>query len=157
MSGSQWATASPADRPYLGIGALYAVAGRPDRARELLARFEAESPPAKAPATGSERMALQGEIALAEGKFDESIRLFRGSNVAEDGAPISCTACTEFALGRAFDAAGKADSALAHFTAYLELPVARRIQIDYLARAVVEKHLGELYDSRKENARALER
>ena len=73
----------------------------------------------------------------------------------EDGAEISCTACTEFALGRAFDAAGNADSALAHFTAYLAIPVARRIQIDYLARAAVEKHLGELYDARKNNPEAL--
>jgi tetratricopeptide (TPR) repeat protein len=155
VAGKQWSTASAADRPYLEVVRHFAVAGRPDRARELLARFEAESPQARAPSTGPERMALQGEIALAEGKFDESIRLFRGSNVAEDGAEISCTACTEFALGRAFDAAGDADSALAHFTAYLAIPITRRIQIDYLARAAVEKHLGELYDGRKNTPEAL--
>ena len=45
--------------------------------------------------------------------------------------------------------------ALAHFAAYLAIPITRRIQIDYLARAAVEKHLGELYDARKNNPEAL--
>jgi tetratricopeptide (TPR) repeat protein len=155
VAGRQWSSASPSVRPYLQIGTRYAIAGRPDRARDMLARFDAERPSARAPASQASRTELQAEIALAERKFDESIRLFRAASIAEDGAPVICVSCVEYNLGRAFAAAGKPDSAIAHFTAYVALPAVQRLDIDSRALAEVEKRLGELYDSRNDRANAI--
>jgi tetratricopeptide (TPR) repeat protein/TolB-like protein len=155
IGGPEWAAAAPIDRPYLGVATLYAEAGRADKARQLLARFDAEDPAAKAPNNGFQRAAVLGEIALAENKPQEALRQFRAATVGEDGAPTGCDACNAFNVGRAFDAAGQPDSAIAQFTAYLAVPVARRINIDYRALARVEKRLGELYDARHDRQNAI--
>ena len=155
IAGAQWKAAPATDRPYLDVASLYAMAGRPDRARELVARFDAEDPGAKAPRSRARRDQRLGEIALAEKKFDEALRLFRAAAVAEDGAPVTCGACVEYDLARAFDAAQSADSALAHYLAYLAVPMTRRAGIDGMALAHVEKRLGELYDARNQRDLAI--
>jgi len=151
----EWAATLPVDRPYFSIATLYAEAGRTDKARQMLARFDAEDPAAKAPNIGFQRAAVLGEIALAENKPQEAIRQFRLASIGEDGAPTGCDACNAFNLGRAFDAAGQPDTAIAQFSAYLAVPPARRLPIDYRALARVEKRLGELYDANHDRQNAI--
>jgi TolB-like protein len=155
VAGQEWAGTAPIDRPYFAIATLYAEAGRADKARQLLARFDAEDPAAKAPSNGFQRAMVLGEIALAENKPQEALRQFRAATIGEDGAPTGCDACNAYNLGRAFDAAGQPDSAIAQFTAYLAVPIARRLNIDYRALARVEKRLGELYDAKHDRQNAI--
>jgi hypothetical protein len=155
IAGKQWSAASPIDRPYLLVARYYAVAGRPDRARALLARHLAEDPSAKAPSEQAARTRVEGEIALAEHRYPDALRLFRAGGIAEDGASVECGSCTEFNLARAFDAAGQLDSAMVRYTAYLALPVSARLESDPIALARVQKRLGEIYDSKNERQKAL--
>ena len=159
VSGRDWAAATTGDRPYLDVAELFARAGKPDRARVVLAKYEAEAPDAKAPDTRSYIAGVQGEIALAEGKTDEAIRQFRAAAVGVDGASAPCLSCVWFALARAFDRAGQADSAASYLERYLAIkPGERGIgpnSSDALALAAVEKRLGELYDAKHDKANAL--
>jgi tetratricopeptide (TPR) repeat protein len=154
VAGSQWSAAPAVNRPYFFVATSYAYAGAPDRAQALLARFDAESPTARAPASRPGRMNVQAEIALADKKYDDAIRLFRAADVSEDGES-NCPPCVEFNVGRAFDASGSADSARVHFLAYLAIPVVRRITTDNSDLAVVDKRLGELFDARHDKVNAL--
>jgi tetratricopeptide (TPR) repeat protein len=156
VAGPQWSAAAPDQRPYIMVSELYAMAKRPDRARTLLSRYDAESPGAKAPDAASGRAEALGDVALAEGKSADAIHLFYAADTAEDGEPVGCGACTQYNLGRAFDAAGQADSAITHFASYLAIPRARRMAIDFLALAAVHKRLAELYDNRHDTKRAIE-
>ncbi|MDX2120920.1 MAG: hypothetical protein SF070_07590, partial [Gemmatimonadota bacterium] len=154
MAGRQWRDADPKDRPYFWAATMLARAGKPERARQVLARFRVESP-AEAAAAGTQRdlAAVHGAIALAEGKPAEALQQFRASDLREDGAPIQCEACSSFDLARAFDQAGQVDSAVSHFERYLSIPAPRRM--DFVALAAVEKRLGEIYDSRNERQKAI--
>jgi tetratricopeptide (TPR) repeat protein len=154
MAGRQWRNADPKDRPYFWAATMLARAGKPDRARQVLARFRAEDPAEAGAAAIQQSIAVvNGEIALAEGKAAEALREFRAGDLGEDGAPIQCEACTLFNLARAFDAAGQADSGVGHFERYLGVSAARRP--DQVSLASVEKRLGELYDSRNERQKAI--
>ncbi len=155
VAGPQWAAAAPMNRPYLMLANIYAAAGRADRARDLLTQRNTMDPTAAAPAGRAPRNETEGMIAVAEKRYPEAIAKFRAADIAEDGAPVSCDACSDWELGRAFDAAGQPDSALAYFRAYLAVPVARRLPIDFLALAAVHKRLGELYESRHDRANAI--
>jgi tetratricopeptide (TPR) repeat protein len=144
------------DRPYLLVAAFYAQAGRPDKARQLFARFQGEnSGEAKARYSIRPIAELMGEIALAEGKADEAVQQFRAADIEEDGGPTACEACTFFNLARAFDKTGQVDSAVAYFERYLATPAPRRLGVDRQALAVTQKRLGEIYDSRNDRQNAI--
>ena len=154
IAGRQWSAADPQDRPYINVAILFALAGRPERARQVLARFRAENPArANAPPTQQPLGWVNGEIALAERQFAEAQRQFLAGDRREDGEPASCDACTHFNLARAFDQAGQSDSAIGYFEHFLAVPPPRRP--DGLALAAVEKRLGELYDGRQERQKAI--
>jgi len=153
VASREWAGTSPTDRPHVWVAMLYARAARPDRARQLLARFQAEDPAARAPAYEQPVNQLKGEIALADQNPAEALRYFRAASVDEDGAPTECEACTYFNLARAFDLAERADSAISYYERYLTVPAPRRP--DWMSLAQVEKRLGELYDSRNERKKAI--
>jgi tetratricopeptide (TPR) repeat protein/tRNA A-37 threonylcarbamoyl transferase component Bud32 len=91
---------------------------------------------------------LGGFIALAEGKPDSAIALFRRGDADADGLPSrNCTACTPLLIGLAFDRADRSDSARVYLTEYAEMAGTGRIFIDryYLAPALFR--LGELNES----------
>jgi tetratricopeptide (TPR) repeat protein len=147
------------DRPYIPVATLYAFAGQPAKARQLLARFQAEDAgEAKSGFFQRQIAELQGEIALAEGKAGDALPLFRKADVEEDGAPTQCDACTYYNLGRAFDKAGQTDSAQAYFEKYLAVPAVqdRRLPVEGRALATIQKRLGEIYDSKNERQKAIE-
>jgi tetratricopeptide (TPR) repeat protein len=159
VSSKEWAAASPGDRPYREVVELFARAGKPDRARAILAAWQAADIFAKAPDARWIIASLQGEIALAEGKTDEALRQFRAASTGADGMPVACRSCNLEAMARAFDKAGQADSALSYLERYLAVkPGERGIgpnSSDTRMLAAVEKRLGELYDAKHDKANAL--
>jgi tetratricopeptide (TPR) repeat protein len=159
IASKEWAAASPGDRPYPDVVELFARAGKPDRARAVLAAWQASDLFAKAPDARWMVAALQGEIALADGKADEALRQFRAASLGVDGMPVACRSCMLDGMARAFDAAHQADSAASYFERYLAIPLAERgigpNSSDSKALAAVEKRLGELYDSKNDKANAI--
>ena len=154
VAGREWAAAPVADRDYLRVGTLYALAGRPDRARQMMARFQQEDPALfAARVTRSDLASLRGEIALAEGKPADALVEFRAEQPLSTNGAVRCDGCIAFDLGRAFDRAGQPDSAIAAFERYLTIfPTLRR---DGRQLVYVHKRLGELYDGKNEPAKAI--
>ena len=158
VAGKVWSAAALPDRPYLEVATLYALAGEPAKARQLLTRFKSEDAgQAKAAYNIQPITQLEGEIALAEGRAADAVALFRKADQQEDGSPVECDACTYFNLGRAFDKAGQLDSARAYFEKYLTIPAVpdRRLQVEGRALALIQKRLGEMYDSKNERLKAI--
>ena len=112
------------DRPYLFSAALLARVGKPEKARAMLARYRSEMTDTSIVRVQADLFhGVLGEIALASGKPREALDEFRRSDIAFDGAPADeCVPCLPFDLARAYDAAGKPDSAAMMFERYLSTP-----------------------------------
>jgi tetratricopeptide (TPR) repeat protein len=147
-----------ADRPYFRAATVYALAGRPDKARAILEQYQRE-------VTDTARLRLQGpglhqalaEIALAEHKPLVALAEFRRGDVASDGFPAGeCEPCAVFSFARAFDLAEMPDSAIATYERYLAGSYwAKLMDVDHFARAGTHKRLGELYEARNERQKAI--
>ena len=99
------------------------------------------------------------EIALASGKASEAIAEFRQGDIGYDGAPASeCGPCLPLNLGRAFDAARQADSAIANFERYLVTPywLKWQAQHDPMNTPAVHERLGQLYEAKGNADKAAE-
>ena len=97
------------------------------------------------------------EIALAERKPLVALTEFRRGDVQGDGYPAGeCGPCALFNLGRAFDLAEMADSAIATYERYLATPFwAKPMEVDAFGLAGTHKRLGELYEARGERQKAV--
>lgn len=118
--------------------ALYAAAGRVAKARELLDIVDSGADTIAKRATYEYRQGALAEIALAEGKFTEAMRLFRASDFAADGLPTSaCAVCILPSLARVSERAGWTDSAQVFWNAYVTQPSIERLRTDqwFLLRA----------------------
>ena len=147
------------DRPYLLAAGLLARVGKPDKARAMLARYRAEVTD-----TSIRRVQVDGvhtvlgEIALASGKPREALEEFRRGDVGFDGAPANeCAACLPFDLARAYDAAGKPDSAAVMFEAYLSTPTWLKVnaEMDGIRLPAIRERLGQLYEAMGNTAKAV--
>ena len=153
---TEWSSADPGARPYTYLAGLYARGGRPDVAQQLLTEFERTPGTAgSSPAAQDTISVIQGDIALAQGRYADALKAYREAQVLSDGAPALCTACGDYNVARVFDRMGQQDSALTYLKAYLAEPPARRDNVDWMALASVEKRLGELYDSKGDTANAV--
>lgn len=142
------AGAPPLERRYYERIREYARAGRPGRARALMAEWESAIPPDQRGPPGP-ILAAHGLIAFAEARFDSAIALFRLANDS------SCERCWLQDLGHAYDLDGSPDSAIAVYERDLTSADATRIFTDYLWLASIYKRLGELYDARGDREKAL--
>jgi tetratricopeptide (TPR) repeat protein len=133
----------PLERPYLELVSVYAVAGRPQRARKMLADYERAVAPALRIEVESDRHALLGELALAEGRPHDAVAEFR---LAEK-LGLWCKVCGLAGLGRAYAAAGEPDSSIAAYERYVGMRYKDRIMWDAMELAGVYRHLGELYQA----------
>ena len=150
------ASLAQADRPYGLLARVYSVAGRPDRARAILADFTALKDTSYVQRRQPMMHQALGEIALAERRYTDAIAEFRRGDIEADGRPSSGEPLRiHFNLGRAFDLANQPDSAIAHFEAYTQTPVFERMDTDVDALAGVEKRLGELYDAKGDREKAI--
>src|SRR3989441_511705 len=131
-----------------GLAFLYAAAGRPDRARQLLADYEAAVP--EGARRGQPfRNGVAAHIAFAEGRIQDAIRDYRRW-YDEDG----CAVCGLFLLGRAYERAGQPDSALAVYERAVTTPGYLRAFEEQATLGPTYRRLGELYDERGDTARA---
>ncbi|HTI63938.1 MAG TPA: protein kinase [Gemmatimonadaceae bacterium] len=147
-----------ADRPYFRAAQAYAIAGRPEKGRAILAEYQRNI-------TDTARLRLQApayhhalaEVALAEHKPLVALAEFRRSDVASDGyAAGECAPCAAFDLARAFDQADQPDSAIAMYERYLATPFWDKLgTIDAIALAGTHKRLGELYEARSDRQKAI--
>jgi tetratricopeptide (TPR) repeat protein len=136
------------DRRLDDFAVLYAQAGRPDRARAVMATWERE-----ATDTAYRRRSVpgthivRGAIAIAERRYAEAVREIRLSDALPDGPRNSCIACTLAPLARAFDAAGMADSAIAAYERYVNV-ISPFEWPDTYELAPAHERLGQLYEAK---------
>ena len=100
-----------------------------------------------------------GEIALADRKPLDALVEFRRGDVGYDGLPANeCAPCLPFNLARAFDAAGKPDSAAVMFERYLSTPywLKTDAEMDPVRLPAIHERLGQLYESMGNTEKAVE-
>ncbi len=144
-------TLAESDRPYLALATTYAMAGRPDRAREMLARRRRELRDTSLVRWQEPReQRVLGEIALAEGRARDALEAFERGDRWPDGPASQHPSEMHFGAGRAYDMLGMADSAIAAFERYLAWPSFSRTELDGYAVAGIHRRLGELHEARGE-------
>jgi tetratricopeptide (TPR) repeat protein len=136
------------DRLYDEVARLYADAGRPGRARELIAQA-ARTRLGRQRGVDANRRWTLGAIAMAEEQpWQGEIEI----RVAADGHP--CPICALPDLARAYEVAGKADSAIATYERYINSPWQRRYETDGTELGFAMKQLGELYQRQNDRVRS---
>jgi eukaryotic-like serine/threonine-protein kinase len=147
------------ERPYLRIAQLYALAGRPDRARALLTQYAAEvKDSALIRDREPDRRNALAEIALVEHRPTDAVVEFRRGDERPDGPADECAPCLPARLGRAYDQANLPDSAIAADERYISTPYWAKLSTsqDPALLAGMHKRLGELYEAKSDERRALE-
>jgi tetratricopeptide (TPR) repeat protein len=127
----------PLDRPYLDFASLFAAMGDIDAARGMVEAFRAAVPDAPDDRWTDDVAEIEGHAALQAGRYDEAIDHFRAWRELTPG----CASCGLFAVGRAFDVAGRVDSAIAYYRLDLETPT-----MQAPPRPVLFERLGQLYE-----------
>jgi tetratricopeptide (TPR) repeat protein len=134
---------------YSTLATFYALAGRPDKARAMLAQFDAEAKTVNYRALlEPARNSMLGEIALAENKPLDAIRLLWKADSLPDGPASSCRWCLASEIGRAYDLANMPDSAIANWERFLGDPVSRTSSGASTYLPGIHKRLGELYEEK---------
>jgi tetratricopeptide (TPR) repeat protein len=142
-----------AARPYRNLTALFALLGRVDRAKALVALLDRERQTVTRSFDEQIRHTMLGDIALAEKRYGDAQKEYRE---ADQGA---CQVCPLPRLASAYDLGGNADSAIAIFTRYLDTPDPFRLRGaggvdgDYLANSY--RRLGELWEAKGDKQKAL--
>jgi tetratricopeptide (TPR) repeat protein len=154
----EWRRAQFDFRPYTSLVAFFANAGNTQRARALLAQFDADVPDSVTRRIRQpERHAMLGSIAAGERRFDEAIREFWKADTTYDGPDGNCAICVLDDIGWVWNKAGVADSAIYYWERYLSTPYFGRQGMDASQRALMVKRLGELYDSKGDVQNAAKR
>ena len=143
----------PGQRDYVRRAGVYATAGEPEKARTLLAAWQAEIPAADR-ASDDARIGAEltrGAIAQAEGRADEAIDIYRSARLTSP----ACALCGLIELATVYDETGQADSAIAFYERYLTTPMLERSNFDNtnLWRALLR--LGALYETRGDTGQAI--
>jgi tetratricopeptide (TPR) repeat protein len=136
-------------RPYFGIAKAYALAGRVDAARAMLAKYDAEMKDStlRAAATPTYHSTL-AEVALADRKPLVAVAEFWKSDTVPDGPSRECGACLYVDIGRAYDLANMPDSAITYWERYLATMSAGRINNDISNLPPLLLRLAELYEAK---------
>ncbi len=147
---------APLDRNYGFLAYAYALGGRPARARALLAdQMTTEHVAGATPGglglrdEGSYLRAL-GTTEIAEGRFAQAVVTLRR---AVDLS--TCPNCALADLARAYELAGKPDSAIATFERYVVTPWSEWQNAEGEFRVPAYQHLGRLYEARGDSAHAI--
>lgn len=146
-------------RPYFDLTALNAIAGRPQEARAMLARYDREvTDTALRRMREPGRHAMLGLIALAEHRPADAITELRLGDSYPDGPVNDCGTCLDPVLGLAFERAGMPDSAVAAYERYLDTPKWGRLtrDLDGTWLASTLRRLGALYEERGDAGKATE-
>jgi tetratricopeptide (TPR) repeat protein len=143
-------TLKPLDRPYIGLAQVYALAGRADLARAMLAQFETTTPTMSAEDATAARHSILSAIALAEHRYLDAAHEAQAADIGQ------CTTCATPVIAYAYDLADKPDSALALYTRYVNSKsILNRFGNDAFFRAGSLKRLGELYEAKGDRSNAV--
>ena len=143
------------DRDYLGVAQVYALAGRADKAKAILAQRGAElHDTARIRSELPIATRVNGQIMVAEGHPNDAIRQFWQGDSLPDGPFDECDLCTLANLGRAYDKASAPDSAIKYYEAALASGFYARVNSD-MFRAPMERRVGELYEAKGDRAKAV--
>ena len=135
-------------RPYLGLAAFYANAGQPARARQFTARWEAEVPDTvMRRVLEPGRRAIEGVIAIAEGRYRDALRDLWASDTTYDGPNGNCAMCLYDDIAYVYARAGQPDSAIYWYEKYLDSPLYARYNAEGGSKPLMLKRMGELYQS----------
>jgi eukaryotic-like serine/threonine-protein kinase len=146
------------DRRELEVAAAYAQLGRPEKAKPLILEFERVASREERLVRWSSWRAAQGEVALAEGRAPDALAAFRVSATADTGhLEDNVFGRKAVRYARAFDRAGQRDSAIAHYEQY----ASRSGMVSYLNAPLLLptslRRLGELYESKGDITKAIEK
>ncbi|MDP9178891.1 MAG: protein kinase, partial [Gemmatimonadota bacterium] len=144
------------DRRYFDVAMFYALAGRPDRARAVIAERNAEVRDTALlrqdiPAS---HIAM-GLIALAEKRPLDALAEFKLGDRLPDGPVNACVRCHLADLAMAYDSAGARDSTIATMERYLALP-STTVWPDANFLAYFHRRLGQLYEARGDSSKAIQ-
>ncbi|HWP71597.1 MAG TPA: protein kinase [Gemmatimonadaceae bacterium] len=142
---------APIERPYDRLVELRAMVGDVPTAKAMLAAFDRRRAEAELLDDDLTRHAMLGHIALAEQRYDEAVREYSAANGNR------CAICFNPEIARAYDLAGKPDSAIAALESYLTTqtdPIDRTIE-DGTSLAGSHKRLAELYDAKGNREKAM--
>ena len=131
------------DRPYGLLASFYALVARPEKAREWAALAEATFPLHPWRRTQTETHDLWGDLAFAEGRYADAVAAYR---LADQSTGDQVRVLGR--LGRAYEAAGQRDSAIAVYERYVTTPQLRRLWSDAQWLGYTLERLGALYDER---------
>jgi tetratricopeptide (TPR) repeat protein len=138
------------ERPYDEIARLYADAGQPARANDLLAQASRTRLARRRGIDANRRWTL-GAIAMAGGQpWQGEIEIHAAAEA------LVCPICALPDLARAYEVAGKPDSAIATYERYLDTPWQSRFETDDIELGSSMKRLGELYQQQNDKAKAAE-
>ena len=138
------------DRPYSSVAQAYALAGRVDRARQLMAEYT-RLVPVGIQRGDPRRHNAAAAIARAEHRYGDAlveIRAFRDET--------GCAVCGFWDQATLFDQMHQQDSALVYYERYLTTPDAFRIWDDGWELGPSYKRAGELHEARGDRAQALD-
>jgi len=136
------------ERPYNEVARLFADAGQPARAQALVAEASRTRLGRARPADPNRHWTL-GAIAMAEGHaWEGEIEIHTAAETH------SCPVCALPHLARAYEVAGKPDSAIATYERYLRTPWQRRFETDATELGFALERLGGLYQQQRDNAKA---
>jgi tRNA A-37 threonylcarbamoyl transferase component Bud32/tetratricopeptide (TPR) repeat protein len=145
------------DRPYFDVANAYSRAGKPDKARAILAQYEAEQRDTSILRVQQPGLMYARALALlAERKTAEGIQELRRADRLPDGPADGCVFCLSIDLATAFDAAGMADSAIVHYERAINEYGPERVtqSVDAFLRAPFSRRLGELYEQKGDHTKA---
>ena len=138
------------ERPYDEIARLYADAGQSSRASDLVAQASRTRLARQRGIDANRRWTL-GAIAMAGGQpWQGEIEIHAASEA------LTCPICALPDLARAYEVAGKPDSAIATYERYLATPWQSRFETDDIELGAAMKRLGELYQQQNDKAKAAE-
>jgi tetratricopeptide (TPR) repeat protein len=112
----RWESIPGPDRPFLTHAILYAYAGRPDLARQVLAEFDAMGSAFERTLTVGARREVEAWIALADNRPDQAV------DIAHRAALPDCLPCGLLPLGHAYQRLGQPELAIAALERYLDTP-----------------------------------
>ncbi len=140
----------PDERPWEQLSWLAADMGDVPLARQALAGWERDQSAASMDPVAS-RALYSGQLAMAEQRWDEAIRMLHQADakfaVEERFAMAQ--------LGRAHDQAGRSDSAIVYYERFVATPDPFPIE-DARALAQIHRRLGELYETDGKPKQAME-
>ena len=138
-----------AARPYVGLATTYALAGRADKVRELIASFDRTRQTIVRFSDESDHHVMLGALALSEKRYNDAAREFQAGDAG------ICVTCVTPLVAYSYDLAGQSDSARVAYERYQSTPDNQRFVTDQWYLAGSHKRLGELYEAKGDRDKAL--